>query len=98
VGSLAVLCGFGKRKVRARSLAFSYGGVDAGVSCRSFAAHVLWYLGYPDRALESSTAAYNLAQELKYPRSVTDAMDFAGLRSFTTTASEVFGVVCGKEP
>ena len=34
-----------------RSLAFTY-GEQAGVPTRGFAAHTLWYLGYPDQALE----------------------------------------------
>ena len=34
-----------------RSLAFTY-GEQAGVHTRGFAAHTLWYLGYPDQALE----------------------------------------------
>jgi hypothetical protein len=34
------------------SLAYHFGGVDAGVWCPSYAAWALWYLGYPDQALK----------------------------------------------
>ncbi len=33
------------------------GGVDLGVFAKSYLSHVLWYLGYPDRALDLSRAA-----------------------------------------
>jgi class 3 adenylate cyclase/predicted ATPase len=43
-----------------RSLAFTF-GEHAGVPTRGFAAHVLWYLGYPDRALEAMYEALSIA-------------------------------------
>jgi predicted ATPase len=49
-----------------RSLAFTY-GMHAGVPTRGFAAHVLWYLGYPDRALEAMYEALSIAAELTHP-------------------------------
>jgi predicted ATPase len=48
------------------SLAFLY-GQDPGVACRSFAALILWFLGYPDQALQRSHEAVTLAKELSYP-------------------------------
>src|SRR5262249_45792503 len=40
---------------------------DLGVSCLSYAAWVLWQLGYPDQALKRSHEALSLAQELSRP-------------------------------
>ena len=48
-----------------------------GVVCRCFAAHDLWYLGYPDRALMSIQDALTLAQQLAHPFMVAHAVDFA---------------------
>src|SRR5262249_6922144 len=39
-------------------------GDDPGVASFSYAATVLWYLGYPDQALEKSREALTLAQGL----------------------------------
>jgi predicted ATPase len=47
------------------------------VSCRIFSAHVLWYLGYPDQALESMRRALTLAQELSHPYSLANVLDFS---------------------
>ena len=49
-----------------RSLAFLF-GEDPSVACGSFAAWVLWYLGYPDQAREKTAAALISAQERSYP-------------------------------
>jgi predicted ATPase len=49
--------------------AFLY-GQDPGVACRNFEAQVLWYLGYPDQALESIHAALALSRELSDPFSL----------------------------
>ncbi|MBI3802044.1 MAG: AAA family ATPase, partial [Deltaproteobacteria bacterium] len=40
---------------------------DEGVSCRSHAAVALWYLGYPDQAVNRSYEALTLAQEQSNP-------------------------------
>jgi predicted ATPase len=61
-----------------RSLAFLY-GQDPGVVCLSFAAWVLWLLGYPDQALQRSQEALSLAQELSHPFSLAFALNFAAL-------------------
>jgi len=42
-----------------------------------FAAHVLWYLGYPDQALEHMQEALTLARELSHPLSLASALDHA---------------------
>jgi predicted ATPase len=44
-----------------------YGGHDPGVCGRSFAAKLLWLLGYPDQAEQWNEAAVVLAQELGHP-------------------------------
>ena len=59
-----------------RSLAFPY-SQDAGVGLRTFAAHVLWYLGYPDQAMERIQEALTLARELSHPFSLVLALDHA---------------------
>jgi predicted ATPase len=55
-----------------RSHAFMY-GQDLGVLCRSFAAMVIWVLGYPDQSLQSIREALTLAQERTHPFSMTRA-------------------------
>src|SRR5215475_1935931 len=61
-----------------RSLAFLY-GQDHGVACLSYAAWVLWLLGYPDQALQRSQEALSLAQKLAHPFSRALALNFAAL-------------------
>jgi class 3 adenylate cyclase/predicted ATPase len=50
---------------------------DSGVACWSFAAWVLWYLGYPDQALKRAHEALTLARELSHPFSLAFALSFA---------------------
>jgi class 3 adenylate cyclase/predicted ATPase len=50
---------------------------DTGVACQSFVAHVLWYLGYPEQALQRSYGALTLARELDRPFSLALALVFA---------------------
>jgi predicted ATPase len=52
-----------------RTHAFLY-GQDPGVACLAWTADVLWYLGYPDQALQRSQQAVTLAQELSHPHSL----------------------------
>jgi predicted ATPase len=59
-----------------RSYAFLY-GYDPGVACLSFAAIILWLLGYPDQALKKSHAALSLARELSHPFTFAIALHFA---------------------
>jgi len=49
-----------------RTSAFLY-GEDAGVVCHSFAAWVLWHLGYPDQGLAQNQEALTLAQQIAHP-------------------------------
>ena len=53
--------------------ALVYAG-DPGVACRSFIAWTLWFLGYPDQALQSSHQALTLAQDLSHPYSLGFAL------------------------
>jgi predicted ATPase len=50
---------------------------DPGVACRSFAAFTLWFLGYPDRALEKIQEALALAQERSHLHSLAFARSYA---------------------
>ena len=50
---------------------------DAGVSCRCFAAWVLWLLGYPDQSLQGSEESLALARKLDHPMSLAFALFFA---------------------
>jgi TOMM system kinase/cyclase fusion protein len=52
-------------------------GLDLGVACRYYAAVTLWYLGYPDQALQRSHEALTLARELAHPFSLACALFFA---------------------
>ena len=52
-----------------RALVFRY-GEDAGVVCRSYAARVLWQLGYPDQGRAQNDAAVTLAQQVAHPFSL----------------------------
>ena len=51
------------------SHAFLYGH-DPGVACLGYAAFVLWYLGYPDQAVQRSHEALALAQGFSHPYSM----------------------------
>src|SRR5262249_18815208 len=61
-----------------RSLAFST-FQNPGVSCRCFAARILWYLGFPDQALAWSQAGLLLAQDRAHPFSLAFALNVAAL-------------------
>jgi predicted ATPase len=60
-----------------RSHAFIYGGHDPGACCRYFGAPAMWFLGYPDQALDRVNEAVNLAQDLSHPPSLTVALYWA---------------------
>jgi predicted ATPase len=61
-----------------RASAFLY-GEDAGVTCRSYAAWTLWWLGYPDQGLAQSQQAVTLAQQIVHPFSLGYALFFAAM-------------------
>jgi predicted ATPase len=65
------------QRTQHHSLAPLYGGYDPGVACRYFAAHALWYLGYPDQALKRIHEAVSLGRELSHPFSLAHALTFA---------------------
>jgi class 3 adenylate cyclase/predicted ATPase len=52
-------------------------GQDPKVTCLSYAAWVLWCLGYPDQARKRIDEALTLARELSHPFSLAFALNFA---------------------
>ena len=52
---------------------------EPGVFGLSYAALVLWHLGYPDQALQKSEAAWTLAQKLSHPFSLGAAWVYAAM-------------------
>jgi predicted ATPase len=61
-----------------RTAAFLY-GQDTGVSCRTYTAWTLWYLGYPEQGRRQINNALTLAQHLAYPFSLSLAMGHAAI-------------------
>jgi len=54
--------------------------VDPKMACLSYDAQVLWFLGYPDQAVEHSHAALALAQQASHPYGLVFALgDVAGV-------------------
>jgi class 3 adenylate cyclase/predicted ATPase len=51
----------------------------AGVVCRLYSAWALWYLGFPDRALQEVEAGIALAQRLDHVHSLAFALNWAAL-------------------
>jgi hypothetical protein len=49
------------------------------VRCLRYGAWTLWYLGYPDQALQLSYVALGLAQERGYPLIVAWALYYTGI-------------------
>jgi TOMM system kinase/cyclase fusion protein len=58
-----------------RSHAFLY-GLDPKAVCLAHLGHVLWALGYPDQALQSSREALTLAQELSHLPSLAQTLNY----------------------
>jgi predicted ATPase len=52
---------------------------DPKVTCLSYAAWVLWHLGYPDQARKRIAEALTLARELSHPFSLAFALTFAAM-------------------
>ena len=73
--------------IHSNTLPLSLVWQDPRVTCLSYAALALWYLGYPDQALERSHEALTLAQELSHPFSLAYALDFA-LSSISTAGRD----------
>ncbi len=57
----------------------SHGFPAPGVFCHSFAALVLWLLGYPEQALRRSQAVLTLARALSYPFNLVYALLFVAM-------------------
>lgn len=62
-----------------RNASQAYGDHDPETYCLVNQAHVLWRLGFPDRALAKSTQALTLARQLSHPHTITYALNFAGV-------------------
>jgi len=54
-------------------------GNDTGIASRTFGALCLWYLGYPDRALQEAEDAMAAAEELAHPFTTCVATFFTAL-------------------
>jgi len=52
---------------------------NPGVACRAYAAWALWWLGYPERALQRGQEALTLAAELAHPYSTAYAWWFTAV-------------------
>ena len=61
------------------ALALSYASLDPAANALSFAALVLWQLGYPEQALIKSHEALDLAQELSHPFSLGSSLSYAAM-------------------
>jgi class 3 adenylate cyclase/predicted ATPase len=62
-----------------RALAHQHAGYDPGVACRTFSAYALWYLGYPDRAVQRIEEAIALARDLSQTVSMAFAVEFGAV-------------------
>jgi predicted ATPase len=65
-----------------RSLAFLYGGHDAGVCCRQFSVWTQWTLGRPTKAAAERQAAIALAEQLTHPPSLAQAFTWSCALSY----------------
>jgi tetratricopeptide (TPR) repeat protein len=54
-------------------------GEDAGVTGGAYLSWVLWYLGFPDQARQSSAQTLTLARRLGHPYSLAYALTFAAI-------------------
>ena len=62
-----------------RSLAFLFGGHDPGVCCRMHSGMALWFLGYPESALERSRTGLAMARELSHMGTIVNELPFGGI-------------------
>jgi adenylate cyclase len=65
-----------------RSLAFLYGGHDAGVCCRQFSIWTQWTLGRSIKAAMEGRAAIFLAEQLAHPPSLAQAFTWSCALSY----------------
>jgi predicted ATPase len=61
-----------------RALTMRY-GQDLGVGAGGHLARALWWLGFPEQALQHSQAACTLAQEVAHPLSLAQALVYAAM-------------------
>ncbi|MET1081767.1 MAG: adenylate/guanylate cyclase domain-containing protein, partial [Burkholderiales bacterium] len=77
---------------KAKTLALQ---IDPGVNAQCHLSWVLWVLGYPDRAIETSDRAIRIARELSQPLALAMALFFAcemgACRGQYALASELLG-------
>ncbi len=67
-----------------------YDVVDAWVTARSYISWTLWLQGYPDQAMQQSTVAVEIANELNHPFSKALCHSFAAwLRQFRGETKEI---------
>jgi predicted ATPase/class 3 adenylate cyclase len=69
-----------------------------GVVCRLYSAWVLWFLGFPDRALDRLDSGFALGQRLAHANSLAFAQNFAAVlhsfrREFATALSQAEATV-----
>lgn len=65
-------------------------GQDSRVACLCYAAQNLWFLGYPDQALEKAHQLVVLARDLSFPFSLASAFSYVGvLHEFRREAQAV---------
>ena len=62
-----------------RSLAFLFGGHDPGVCCHMHSGMALWFLGYPESALERSRTGLAMARELSHMGTIVNELPFGGI-------------------
>jgi len=68
-------------------------GPQPGVECLGNLSWVLWFLGYPDQAVERSAEMLAMARELGQPFSIACALFFAGeLRAFRREPEALRGI------
>jgi predicted ATPase len=78
---------------RYHSLAYHY-GLDPGLMCLACEMWALWFLGYPDQALEKSNEGLSLARKLSHPLSLDYALALASfLHQFRRETGEVAKLV-----
>jgi class 3 adenylate cyclase/tetratricopeptide (TPR) repeat protein len=58
---------------------FLYGGHDPGACARLLGAQAEWLLGYPDKALASSSESLAMAQRIAHPFTLSLALTFAAM-------------------
>jgi len=59
------------------AMAFRYSGYDPSVHCLGYLAVTLWYLGFPDQAMQRIEQGLSRAQELAHPPSLAYALMMA---------------------